>query len=1076
MIYAVAVSSCASCGFDSPPGFAFCGQCGAAVGSVPVVVPPAAARSERRQLTVLFCDVVDSAVLAGRLDPEDLREVLRAYHDVAGAAIGRFGGHTAQVLGDGVLVYFGYPVAHEDDARRAVHTALQLLAEVKTLGERLLSDQGLRFAVRVGIHTGPVVAGNVSVGASHENLAVGQTPNIAARLQGLAEAGTILLSGTTHRLVHRFFECEPLGLRPLKGIEADVDVYRVLRESGIVDPFEMVARGSLAPIVGRVGERTLLVDRFDAARGGAGGAVLVLGEAGVGKSRLLQQFREDVAEHAPRLLSCAGSPFHEGSPLHPVAGLVERFFDCGSGPAETRVARLRAAVRNWKLPEDEAVPLFARLVSLPAGSYEESALAPARQRERTLELLVSMFTQIARDEPLVLVIEDLHFVDPSTLQFIDALLKDIDTTRLLLLLTARPAFGTTWPVHAHLESLSLGRLGDDDVAALIAGVAGAHALPPALMRRLAEKADGVPLFIEELTKAVLEADAGGAVAVLDVPSTLRDSLTSRLDRLGPARRVAEVASVLGREFGYELLRAVYDGEEAALQAGLVRLEQAELVFAHGILPNTMYLFKHALVQDAAYSLLLKSARRDYHQRTAEALLAEPAFDAASQPELVAHHYSEAGMAGPAIAQWLRAADRAWERSANAEGLQSLERALSLVGHLPVGERDRQEIAVRTNMGRVLTALRGYADPAVGEVYERALELSEKVGDSDQRFWALNGLHTFHTVRGHLLLAGDLSRRLLQRAEATGDASLLVEAHYKLASNYFFRGEFVPARVHFELAWEVASQRGTRRTPGPETENPDVHSLAFLAATLWHLGYPDQARHRADEAIALARELSHPYSVAAALTLFALFPGLSRGDHAALGAALGEAMPLCQQHGFMWWLAMAAIVHGYVMVAGDPEGDAGAQGAGMMRHTEAALAGAGSAVGRPMLLGLVAQAELMRGDRDAAVAAIDEGLAVASSTTQGLWSAELHRLRGEAARLVGAGEEAEGSFRRALDTARAQQSRALELRAATSLARLLADTARRIEARDVLAPVHVWFTEGHDTADLQAAARVLAGLA
>ncbi len=845
------LASCPGCGFENPSSFRFCGQCGARLD----LAPPSA---ERRQLTVLFCDVVDSATLAERLDPEELRDVLTSYHAMCGTVIARFGGHTAQVLGDGLLIYFGYPAAHEDDAGRAVHTALGIVEGTRALDERLMRERGLSFAIRCGIHTGAVVAGDLSVGESRERLAIGQTPNIAARLQALAAPGTILVSGASHQLSAGAFECEPLGARTLKGIERPIDVYRVLAEAGAGRAPRPDGRG--APIVGREEQLAALERAFGGAAAGTGQAVLVLGEAGVGKSRLLQAFQTSLAAAPHRLLTCQGSPFDRTSALHPLITMLRRAFELDRpDTAPARHARLREILARLDVSHEHADALLANLLFADPGAAAAPALEHHEQKQRTLDLLIAIVGRMAGDGPAILVMEDMHHADPSTLELLALTVTRLPGMPVLLLMTARPSFVPPWPAEAPVTRLTVDRLDDAQIATLIERVAQNRSLPGELRRQLIERADGVPLFAEELTKAVLESgllevrgdrlELAGPLPPLAVPATLQDSLTARLDRLGDAREVAQVAAVIGREFRYEMLRRVYARDEARLLDGLARLEQAEIVVARGTEPAGVYVFKHALLQAAAYALLLKAARRAYHQRVAETLVASFPDEAAAQPELVAHHFSEADAASPAIAYWLQAAERAWQRSADQESVEGLTRALALLPRLPESERDPAELAIQMKLGRALTAMRGYTFGEVERAYSRALELSKALGDALQGFFALDGLHSLHAVRGDMPRIRRISERMLKRARTLGDPALLIAAHYKAGAHHFFGGDFEGARSHYQHAVELSTRHSIERFTTPE--RADIISRTLLGGALWFLGYPDRARQVCVEAIALA---------------------------------------------------------------------------------------------------------------------------------------------------------------------------------------------------------------------------------
>ena len=635
--------------------------------------PPAAPQSadaERRQLTVMFCDLVESTALATQLDPEDLREVVRAYQETAAAVIQRFDGHIAQYLGDGLLVYFGYPQAHEDDARRAVRTGLGIVETLGALNARLAQHQGVQLAVRIGIHTGLVVVGEMGGGSRQEQLALGETPNVAARLQGLAAPDTVVMSPATFRLVRGYFTCQDLGAHPLKGLAAPLQAYRILGESAAQSRLDAAGATGLTPLVGRDSEVALLLERWTQSQDGVGQVVLLRGEAGIGKSRLVEVLRERVRSAGATRIVFRCSPYHQHSALYPVIDHLQRFLQWQRDETpEAKFDALERVLRTYRLPLEDVLPLFAALLSVPVPErYPPLNLTPQRQRQKTHEALVAWLLEEAERQPVLAVWEDLHWADPSTLEVLSLLLDQVATARMLTLLTCRPEFRPPWATHVPVTQVTLNRLGRAQVEAMLPSLTGAKTLPPEVVEQVIAKTDGVPLFVEELVKMILESglvreQAGryvltGPLPPLAIPSTLHDSLMARLDRLATARELVQLGAVLGREFAYDLLQAVASVDEKTLQQGLARLVEAELVYQRGLPPRSRYSFKHALIQDAAYQSLLKSTRQQYHQRIAQVLEAQFPDTALLQPELVAHHYTEAGLSAHAVRYWQQAGQRA----------------------------------------------------------------------------------------------------------------------------------------------------------------------------------------------------------------------------------------------------------------------------------------------------------------------------------------------------------------------------------------------------------------------------------
>jgi class 3 adenylate cyclase len=727
--------------------------------------------AERRQLTVMFCDLVDSTRLARKLGPEDYRTVVRAYQQTCATVIQPFEGHIAQYLGDGLLVYFGYPQAHEDDAQRAVRAGLGILDALPTHNVGLAQDKGVRIAIRLGIHTGLVVVGAMGGGDRQEPLALGDTPNIAARLQGLAAPDMLVLSEATYRLVQGYFVCQELGLYPVKGVDQPMAVLQVLQESAAQSRLDVAATRGLTPLVGREEEVGLLLRCWAQSQDGLGQVVLLSGEAGIGKSRLVGVLREHAEGEGYTRLAFRCLPYYQHSALYPVLEHLQRLLQFRRDDTpETKLARLEQALQASRFALDEVVPLLAALLSvpLPEARYAPLQLSPQRQRQKTLEALLGWLLAEAAHQPTLAVWEDLHWSDPSTLEFLSLLMDQTPTARLLMLCTCRPEFAPPWSPRSYLTHLTLGRLGHAQVETMIAPITGGKALPAGVVQQIVAKTDGVPLFVEELTKAVLESgllqehedhyELLGPLPALVIPATLHDSLMARLDRLATGKEVALLAATLGRAFPYELLRAVAPLDEAMLQQALARLVEAELLYQRGVPPQATYLFKHALIQEAAYQLLLKSTRQHYHQHIAQVLETQFPDTAETQPELLAYHYTAAGLSGQAIPYWQRAGARAIERSANTEAISHLTTALELLQTLPdAPERVQQELDLSIALGIPLVLTKGYAALEVEITYTQAHELCRQLGDTPQLFPVLVGLRRFYFLRGELQAAHDLDK-------------------------------------------------------------------------------------------------------------------------------------------------------------------------------------------------------------------------------------------------------------------------------------------------------------------------------
>ena len=1052
------------------------------------VAPPATPppEAERRQLTVLFCDLVDSTALSAQLDPEDLREIVRAYQSICAEVIQRFDGYIAQYLGDGLLVYFGYPQAHEDDAQRAIRTGLGIVEVMGTLNSRLAPRQGVRLAIRMGIHTGLVVVGAMGGGGRQEQLALGETPNIAARLQGLAAPDTIVISETTARLVEGYFISHSLGMQDLKGLAHPLRVYRVLHASETQTRLDVGAIRGLTPLVGRDAEVTFLRERWTQVQDGLGQVVLINGEPGIGKSRLVQVLKEQVAgERSTRIeYHCASHTQH--SALYPVITHLERAlaFRHDDTP-DDKLRKLEAAMAPYAWPLPDTVPLLAALLSLPLPAHSPPlTLTPQRQRQKTLEVLLAWLCAEATRHPVLFLVEDLHWIDPSTLELLTLLVAQGPTARLLTVLTCRPEFHPPWPLRAHVTLLTLSRLAHPHVAQMILRVTGDRTLPMEIMQQVVAKTDGVPLFVEELTKTVLESgflrEADGAYELtaplppLAIPATLHDSLMARLDRLSTVKIVAQLGAIIGRTFAYEVLQAVVPLDEATLQQGLRQLVEAELVYQRGLPPQATYMFKHALIQDAAYQSLLRRTRQQYHQRIAQVLAAQFPDMVDAQPELLAQHYTEAGQSARAITYWQRAGERALQRSANLEAISHLTKGLEVLRTLPDSpERLQHELDLQITLGQALMVSKGYAAPEVGHTYARARALCQQVGETPQLFPVLRGLWNFYVIRMELRTGRELAEQLLSLAQRAQDPALLQQAHSALAGALVHLGEFSATQAHLQQGLALYDPPQHRALAFRLGYDLRVFFLAYMTRPLWLLGYPDQALQRSHEALTLAQELAHPFSLAYALN-FAAWVHQFRREGEATQARVEVTIALAREQGFSLWLALGTVLWGWAL-AEQGQSDAGVI---QIREGMAAYRATGAEVDRSYCLALLAEAYGQGKRYDEGLAVLEEALALTGQYASVIWEAEIHRLKGVLllARPTENQVEAEACFHEALAIARHQQAKSLELRAAMSLARLWPQQGKRAEARELLAPVYGWFTEGFDTTDLQEAKTLLETLA
>jgi len=1033
----------------------------------------------------MFCDLVDSTALAGRLDPEELREHVRAYQTASADAIARFEGHIAQYLGDGLLVYFGYPTAHEDDAQRAVRSALGIVDAIAALNARR-AQSGVSLAVRVGIHTGLVVVGEVGGGSRREQLALGETPNMAARLEALAAPGTIVVSAATHRLVEQRFACRDLGLHQLRGVAASQPVYQVLGERTPGRGDSLPVAGA-TPLVGREREVALVLERWDAAVEGIGQVVLLSGEAGIGKTRITQTVCARLQSVRDMRLDGRCSPYRQHSPMHVVVELLQSAlgFERDDTP-EMLARRLERTLAETALPLAEAVPLLASLLGLPISADSPVlAWAPERQRQRTIEIVLDVLRGLAARQPLLVLVEDLHWMDASSLELLTLLVDQVATVAICVLLTARPDFRPPWAARSHTTQITLTRLPRRQTEQMILSVARNKPFPAEVLQHVLNGADGVPLFVEEITKMVLESgllrdrddhfELTAPLRPLAIPATLRDSLTARLDRLPEAKPVAQLAAAIGREFSYELLQAVSPLDPAALQRELARLVAAELLYQRGLPPAASYIFKHALIQEAAYQSLLRTTRQQYHRRIVTVLAERFPQIGELSPELVAHHYSEANLAAQAIPYWRRAGENAVRRSAYREATAHFEHGLELVPALPDSlERDRQELGLLMGLGPVLFATRGFAAPEVDRSYARARQLSDRLGDVPETFPTLWGQWGVLILRGNVDEAREIGEQLLGLARSSADTALLLQARHALWPTHVYGGELSAAVEDLAeglALYDLDRHRSLAFTFGGHDAR--VCGLAFNTFALGLLGRFREALASGRRTLEASRALAHPHSQANGHAWVSL-AYVVLGDIELARAEAEAGLALSTELGFPQWAAASAVARGATLAASG-EIDAGII---EMRRGLADWQATGAGVMIPVYLGFIAASELVRGDIGTALRLIDEASRRIEMHGERMYEAEIHRLRGEAL-LAGARPDpahAESCFRRAVGVAGAQEARCLELRAATSLAGLWQRQGRRDDAHRMLAESAGWFADEIETSVLREARRLLRELA
>ena len=1042
--------------------------------------------AERRQVTVMFCDLVGSTALSGRMDPEDLREIISAYQTCVAETVQRFGGFVAKYMGDGVLVYLGYPQAHEDDAERAVRAGLELVQAVGGL------KSGAPLQTRVGIATGLVVVGDlIGSGAAQEQAVVGETPNIAARLQGVAQPNTVVIAESTLKLLGNLFDLQDLSALDLKGIGSPVRAWAVLRPASVESRFDALHAGGLTELVGREEELETLLRRWSKAKTGEGQVVLLSGEAGIGKSRLTAALLEGLANEPHTRLRYFCSPQHTDSALYPIIGQMERAAGLAHGDtAQVKLDKLDAVLAETST-RIEDVAIFAEMLSLPNdGRYSAIALTPEQRRQRTLEALTKQLAGLASQNPVLMIFEDAHWVDPTSLEVFGRTVDQIKTLPVLLIVTFRPEFDAPWAGRSHVTSLALNRLGEREAAAIIARIIGDNDFPADVTAEIVERTDGIPLFVEEMTKAVLEAESEGAAiqtaaaippSVLAVPASLQASLMARLDRLGPAKEVAQIGAAIGREFSHALLSAVVSKPEAEFAPALDRLLAAGLLFRQGVPPHATYLFKHALVQDVAYGTLLREPRRALHTRIADVLESQFAEIAESQPELLARHYTEAGVTEKAARLWGKAGNRSLARSAFKEAAEQLTRAISQTAtlfHTPTSRRE--DIRLHAALRNVLVHLKGYAAPESKAALERArllVEQAERLGEPAEDplllFSLLNGLWTANIVSFNGDAACGLATEFLTRAESQNMAGPVADGYRLVGTSLLMTGDIEGGRARFDRGIglrDPMEQNAPLATIGADGK---VVMLGFRSVALWLLGYPKAAHADTDQALSRAREIT-PVGTLMHTLSWTIFVLVLCGQYATASALVEELVALANEKDTSFWRAWGMMNKGWLVGLTGKASDAVqvmSSGIAAWRATDATMC-------VPFYSSSLAMAYAQLGQFENAQRTMREAITSTEKTKERWFEAEVHRIAGEIALkspMLGAAEAAV-HFQHALSVACQQQAKSWELRAAMSMTRLWRDQGKRDEARDLLAPVYGWFTEGFDTLDLKEAKALLDELA
>lgn len=1036
--------------------------------------------AERRQLTVMFVDLVGSTELSQRLDPEEMREVISAYQCTVSDEIVRFDGHVAKLMGDGVLAYFGWPRAREDDAERAVRAGLAAVAALAGLK----TPQVGPLAARVGIATGLVVVGDlIGKGAAQEEAVIGEAPNLAARLQALAGSNSIIIAESTYRLTAGLFETIELGRRQLKGFVAPAPAWRVIGERIIENRFAL-RRGAATPLVGRSGELAHLLNRWQQARSGQGKVVLVCGEPGIGKSRLIAALGERLGDGF-RTLQCFCSPSHASSAFYPIIGLIERIAGIKRGDgADAKLDKLQRLLREAISDPPEIGALFAELLSIDGvPHYPPLALSPLARKARTATALIDLLSNLAARQPILMVIEDVQWIDPTTLEWLDGFLKLIQALPVLLIMSSRPDWESRWRQLPYVSELMLSRLGRSEGAIIAERIAKGKTLPREVEDQILAKSEGVPLFVEELTKTAIESgmlvDTGngyalsGPLSALAVPATLKDSLMARLDRLGSAKELAQTGACIGRTFHHRLIAGLVGANGTRLAEALQRLEESELVFREGIPPEAIYTFKHALIQNTAYDSLLRTRRQKIHATIAAKLESDFPEVVAAEPETLAHHFTEAGSIDKALRYWLRAGQVALRRSANQEAIAHLRKGIGLItSPSDSEERLKLEIQLQAALGVAMMGAKGFGAPDVLDAMSRARLLSEKLRDESQLFMALCGEASYHMISGNLREADALGQKCMTLVESTRDEGLVLEAHHRQWATKFFMGDYPAAEHHLDYGLAIYKpDRHHHLTFTHTGHDPGVCCRSYYAQVLWLRGYPDKAVERAREAMAIAEQVSHPFSlVLATKTVSEIL--LCRREPARARQEISQWEETSHKLTLSLLIAQARFQRGWALLE---EGQAD-QSVIEMREGIAAARATGAAMGLQHFLCLLAQGYAACGKPTEGLAVLDEALKFAADTSAKYQYPELLRTKGELLQRQGDNRSAKDWLRLSVAAAHDEGTKMLELRAAVKLARLSRDNGEIAQARAELEPVYAWFTEGFDTADLSEARTLLSELA
>ncbi len=1071
--------NCRKCGIVNADSARFCSNCGTLL--IPIKNSPEKTLVERRQLTVLFSDIIGSTALSERLDPEDLRQIISRYREACTNAIFLYEGYLASFIGDGVFAYFSYPTTHEDDARRAVQAGLDIIRSIKIISARIEKEYGVPLEVRIGIHTGLVVIGDIDKSDALESrLIIGQTPNFAARIQATAKPNTVHISDNTNKLIHGYFESTELGVYNLKGVSQPATIYRIHHASTASSRLD-INRNQLVPFVGREVELNYLYDIWQSTQTGKGQVVLLTGEAGIGKSRLLLSLKEYISqESVPWLTELKCSPYHRSSSFYPVINFLEGVVQFEKNESsDEKLVKIEDFLTQYDIDLAKSVFLIASLLSISYSTkYAPPALTPQKQKKETIELLKTIFLQRAKRKSLLFVFEDLHWSDPSTMEIIDLLLEQCCNYKILVLLVYRPNFKPTWCQRDNMSTIELTGLSDTYAGEIIRCVSNIKELSNEAKKHIIEKTDGIPLFLEELTKTMVESgmlidkgdqyDLSASFNTLDVPATIQDSLAARLDRFPQAKQVAQLASVIGREFSYNILESIPGEHRNNLCGYLDQLVEAGIIFKHDSLTNGLYSFKHALIQDTAYSTLLKSTRKSYHKLIAEAMEAALPNLVETQPELLAQHYTKAFETEKAIQLWLAAGLRALQQSANAESISHIKQGLKLVDAINESTlRTSLEVQLYSTLGPALIATRGFGDAEVGKTYEKLSQLSQLYSNGPNLTAALWGQWVYSLVRSELIKAHSLALEMKEFGQETNDFAILVEGHWALGNTLFWLADFSAADDELKKSIEIYNPKQHHVHAHIYGQDPCVAAHCYQSYNYWYLGHLDKAYAANAAATKHANLLQHQFSIGWSLA-FKFMVRMFGNEYLQAKKWSERAIKHANDQAYPFWKNAATIVYGWAISMTDNPRHG-------ISYIEQGLIGwdvIDSIIARPMFMGLYAEALGSDGQTEKAHDIIDDAILLTRKHSEVASELDLHRIKGELQKKDGKWVEAEASFRHGIELSRKYHSPSRKLQASVALYKLLKDTDKEQKSADILKDSIAEFHEGKDRTMIKEAKALL----